>query len=126
MDQRYPEAFAVEVETSEGVAVLVLRGELDVAAQSRFAEALASVEGGFARIVLDLAELTFVNAAGIGLIRGAMKLARLRGAEFVLASPNPHVKRILELAGVTTGSAGTEPRPIVLPLPSRAYERVAH
>jgi len=120
-----PMLFAVEVTRGEAEAVLVLHGELDLCGQPQFVAALAKVEGRFPRVVLDLAELTFIDAGNIGVIYRACRAAKEVGGEIVLRSANPHLFRILELTGLPTFSSHEELRPIVLPLPSRAYERLA-
>ena len=106
--------------------MLKLRGELDVSTQQQFAGALAGVDESVARIVLDLSDLTFIDCANIGLIYQSRILAGLRGTHLELRAPNPHLRRILELTGLTAGrSDGDGIRPIVLPLPARAYDRPA-
>lgn len=119
------ELFTVEVGRAEGEAVLVLHGELDLCGQPRFVAALAKVEGRFPRIVLDLADLAFIDAGNIGVIYRACRAAKEVGAEIVLRSASPHLFRILELIGLPTFTSQEELRPIVLPLPSRAYEHLA-
>lgn len=123
----FPVSFAVEVSSFEGEVVLKLHGELDSWAQPQFAAALAGIEASHACVVLDLADLDFVDAGSMGLIQQARKRARLRGTDLVLRSPSPHLSRILELTGLSPGvSSHAELNPIVLPLPSRAYERAGH
>jgi anti-sigma B factor antagonist len=117
-------AFTVDVDTRPGETVLRLHGELDLWTQPEFVAALARVDDDVARIVLDLSGLTFIDAGNIGLIHRSQVRAGLRGTNLVLESPIPNVLRILELTGLCTGATiENEIRPIVLPLPSRAYDR---
>jgi anti-anti-sigma factor len=115
--------FAVDVDDLAGEAVLTLRGELDSWTRHLFVAALADVDDSAARIVLDVSDLTFIDAGSIGLIHRSRTLAGLRGTDLVLRGSDPHVLRILEQAGLF-GGAGNGTRPIVLPLPARAYERM--
>lgn len=120
--QLRPALFTVDVSAIPGETVLTLHGELDISTQQRFAAALAGVDERVARIVLDLSELTFIDCGNIGLIYQARALAGLRGTHLELRAPNPQLRRILELTGLIT-SNGNGSRPIVLPLPARAYDR---
>ncbi len=95
-----PVLFAVETSCSHDEAVLILHGELDLSTQPELVSALADIEGKFACVVLDLADLTFIDAGNIGVIHRACRVARMRGSEVVLRSPNLHLLRILELTGL--------------------------
>ena len=118
--------FAVEVNLVGGEAVLVLHGELDLWAQPQLTAALASVEHSYTRVILDLADLDFIDGGNVILIHRVRERARSRGCELVLRSPNPPVIRILELTGLCQDvPREDELNPIVLPLPSRAYDRAA-
>ena len=116
-------AVDIDVTYSEHEAVVTLHRELDL-------ETRPDLEAAFVRladrdlIVVDLADVTFIDVSNIGLIQGVWRLARSRGADLVLRSPRPHVSRILELTclGPMPGSPEIV-RPIVLPLPASAYER---
>lgn len=125
VERANPTLFSVELSRGEAEAVLVLHGELDLCGQPLFAAALAKVEGSFRRVVLDLTDLTFIDAGNIGVIYRACRAAKELGGEIAFRSPNPRLLRILELTGLPTLSSHEELGPIVLPLPSRAYERAA-
>lgn len=120
-----PELFAVDVRSVEGETVLKLHGELDISTQQLFVNALAGIDESVARIVLDLSDLTFIDCANIGLIHQSRIVAGLRGTFFELRSPNPQLLRIMELTGLLPSANGEQLGPIVLPLPSHAYEHAA-
>ena len=90
-------SFSLRVSRSEREAVLFLRGELDCATQHQFVAALARVDEGCPRVVLDLADLTFIDCGNIGVIHTARAAAQTRGAEVALRSPNRLVSRVLQL-----------------------------
>jgi anti-anti-sigma factor len=113
------------VSSVEGEAVLALHGELDISTQQLFVNAFAGVDETVARIVLDLSDLTFIDCGNIGVIHQSWSTAGLRGTFLELRSPNPQLLRIMELTGLLPSANGERPGPIVLPLPSRAYERAA-
>jgi len=95
---RPPEAYALEAgPRAPGAAVLVLRGELDVAAASALREQLAAApERG---LVLDLAGTTFVDSSVLQELLRAREDLRARGARLVLAGAGRPVRRLLELTG---------------------------
>jgi anti-anti-sigma factor len=113
--------FTVEVSAAPDETVLTLHGELDISTQQRFAAALARIDESTARIVLDLSDLTYIDCGNIGLIHQARVLAALRGTHFEIRDTNAQLLRIFELTGFDV-SNGEEIRPIVLPLPARAYD----
>lgn len=81
-----------------GAGVLALRGELDLAGAPvlrRALDALTRTPGE--RLVLDVSQLTFIDASGIRAV--ARVRARLldEGADAVVRHPQPAVRRTLEL-----------------------------
>ncbi len=51
-------------------------------------------------LVLDLARVSFMDSAGLGLILGRYTKAAELGVGFRLMNPNRHIQRILDLAGM--------------------------
>lgn len=90
-------AFFVEREAaSEGVAVIVLRGELDMAAAPAVRSNVDAVASGRG-VVIDLAEVTFVDSSMLKeLLRAAAELDRY-GTRLVLAGVPVAVQRLLDL-----------------------------
>jgi anti-sigma B factor antagonist len=80
--------------------VLSLAGELDLYSAPALREALRrAVERSPKRLVVDLAEVTFVDST----ILGALVEARSQlggGDAFVLAAPGLEVRRALEISGL--------------------------
>ena len=106
--------FSVDVDDLAGETVLTLHGELDFWTQQVFVAALANVHDSVPRIVLDLSDLTFIDAGSLGLIHRSQTLAGLRGTDLALRAPNPKVLRTLELTGLCDGAwNGNGIRPIV-------------
>ncbi len=105
--------------------MLRLHGELDISTQQLFVNALTGVDESIPRIVLDLSDLTFIDCGNIGVIHQTRIVAGLRGTFLELRSPNPQLLRILELIGLLPSANGEPLAPIVLPMPSRAYEYAA-
>ena len=85
------------------VAILSLNGRLDAVSAPRLAGAIAAqIEAGYARLVVDLKKVDFLNSVGIkAMIQGA-QLTRREGGDFRIASTQSSVKQVLVLAGVHT------------------------
>jgi len=75
-------------------------GEVGVAAENQFREALASaISQETPCLVVDLADVPFMASAGVGVLMGIRAVLAARGASLVLASPQPAVARVLEVTG---------------------------
>jgi anti-anti-sigma factor len=95
-----PALFAVECSTNEGETVLTLHGALDIWTQQAFVTALDAVDDNAERVVLDLTDLSFMDARSIGIIHRARTLAEQRGHELLLRSPSRRLSRVLKLTGL--------------------------
>ena len=52
------------------------------------------------RIVFDFNSVTFMDSAGIGLIIGRYKFARMLGAKIELSNLGDSIKKIFEMSGI--------------------------
>lgn len=57
-------------------------------------------QGGFRNFVFDFSRLKFMDSTGIGVMLGRYKNLKRLGAGIYVASPNPHVDKILTLSGI--------------------------
>jgi anti-sigma B factor antagonist len=91
------EQFAVSVSHDRSHAVLEVTGALDLAGAPVLDEAIARAErdGYAAMIVLDLAGVTFCDAAGLGLLVSWHYALRAAGGRLVLTHPSGPVQRLL-------------------------------
>jgi anti-anti-sigma factor len=87
----------VEKSARAGWVVVALRGELDVCTAADGLSALAAPAGAGARIIVDLAELAFMDCYSLGEIRAVRARARRAGGDLVLVGPQPIVLRLLVL-----------------------------
>ncbi len=96
-DVRSPSPYSIaEGESNERVRVLVLEGELDLAAAPRLRERVDETPPGRA-LVLDLARASFIDSAVLKeLLRARAELAE-RDVRLVLAAVAPPVRRLLDL-----------------------------
>jgi anti-sigma B factor antagonist len=89
----------LQTEIVGDTAHVAVRGEVDVATTPQLRELLHGlVQDGVHHIVLDCTELAFLDSSGIGLLVATRK--RLTDGELVIDSPQPHVRKVLELTGV--------------------------
>ena len=52
------------------------------------------------KIVMDFDNVSFMDSAGIGMILGRYKTAKLVGGTLNLSNVNPTIKKVLEMSGV--------------------------
>ncbi len=83
--------------------VLELAGELDVVGATTLAEEIEAILAhGPDRLVVDLAELDFVDSAGLATLVHGHNAAEAAGTEFVLASPTRQCSELLEITSLRT------------------------
>jgi anti-sigma B factor antagonist len=90
-----------------GATVVALCGELDVASSQELSDELAElIEGGTTDLVIDLAQLAFIDSTGLSAILRANR--SLERGHLVLREPSPMVRQVLEISGLT-GALRIEP-----------------
>lgn len=96
--QANPCALKVAAHSRRDEIVLVFSGEADVAAGPLLAHALtqASVHAP-SRVAVDLSGLEFIDTHCLSIIFGTQDKLRARGADLVLRSPQPSVRRLLDI-----------------------------
>ena len=85
-----------------GCVVVALRGELDVCTAADGLSALTAPAAAGARVVVDLAELAFMDCYSLNEIMAVRAQARRAGGDLVLAGPQPIVLRLLDLCDATS------------------------
>lgn len=93
--------FHAEVQPGDAAVVLRLHGELDMATSALLDEAFAAAfDGGTQAMVVDLADLSFLDSTGIAALLSAWRRAQDEGRSFLVRSPRRPVLRALRLTGV--------------------------
>ena len=84
---------------SEGeVEVVTLVGDLNAAiAGTTHEEIQGVIDSGRARLVLDLAQVRFVDSSGLSVLVAALKAARAAGGDVALAGLRPEVRSVIQL-----------------------------
>jgi anti-anti-sigma factor len=87
--------------TDETGVAIVLRGVMDAASAPLLrTELLRLHEQGYRHVVLDLAEVSFVDSAGLGVLVVALKRFRADGGNVVVRRPHRQVARLFEMTGL--------------------------
>jgi anti-anti-sigma factor len=89
--------FAAAVTLDAGRAVVTLHGELDLMNTGALAACFAGISPAVNEVVLDLAELDFIECCGLRAIVAATRAAAERGGSLSIRAPRPHLRRLLDL-----------------------------
>src|SRR6201996_7160154 len=86
---------------SYGKATVRVRGELDIAtADQAYAYLRDVVDNQNGPVMMNLSELTFCDAAGLGVLARVAGHARRSGRAVKLAAPRPALLRIMHITGL--------------------------
>ena len=106
-----PQPFHCQVSLVEDRAVVTARGEIDLAtAPSLLREVRACLSLRVVGVIVDFANVTFLDSAGVRTLLIAHHEAAERGVTFVLASLPPQARRVFEVTGLAE-SFGLVTRP---------------
>jgi anti-anti-sigma factor len=119
-DGRDVDTFHVEIAPDRDVVRVSPVGEIDMStADELAAEMRALRQSGFACVVLDLRETTFIDSTGLHAILDEHAAAKADGGNFAILPGPPEVQRIFEVSGLETrlpfldgaaGNNGATPR----------------
>ena len=79
-------------------ATVVLDGAIDIATAPAIRRLLmAAISGGDAHLAVNMSGVTFIGAAGIGVLVAAANRARQAGGGLSLLAPSRQVRRLLDV-----------------------------
>jgi anti-sigma B factor antagonist len=88
----------IQVETTDGVAILRVRGDVTSASETAFGDAYTqAVEDGAGTVILDFSGLEYMNSGGIGLLVTLLVRAQRGGQQLFASGLNEHYRQILSL-----------------------------
>jgi anti-anti-sigma factor len=88
----------IDAHDHDGVAHVVLTGELDLSTIDKVEQELSRVEGeGPAVVALDLSRLTFLDSSGLRVIVSADQRARRENRRFVVVRGPETVQRVFSI-----------------------------
>ncbi|WP_063783161.1 STAS domain-containing protein [Streptomyces sp. XY431] len=95
-----PGELRIEVRRTGTVRIVSVGGELDHDSADGLRTALSGLpEDGLARILVDLAELSFCDSTGVNILLQARQDAELAGVRLEIAAPRPSVVRLFAVTG---------------------------
>lgn len=96
-----PTGFAVDATRGGGEIVVSVVGEVDISTAPLLWECLeAEILTAPERVVLDLAQMDFIDSTGLTVLIRAHKRLSGAGAALVLRSPTPPAARVFAVSGL--------------------------
>ncbi|HEY8544982.1 MAG TPA: STAS domain-containing protein [Acidimicrobiales bacterium] len=92
--------FRAALEVVDGEPMIVVAGEVDLGVADRLWGCIASVVETGGPVVLDFAEVSFIDSSGVNLLTRAYHQLGGRPEAVVVRRPSPQVRRVLEMSGV--------------------------
>ncbi|MGI8506799.1 MAG: STAS domain-containing protein [Solirubrobacteraceae bacterium] len=93
--------FTTEVRSEGRAAIIVVRGELDLASSPELEEQLERVwDSGTELVVIDLRELEFMDSTGLSVIVRAHQRLTEEGRVLSLVKGSQQVQRLFDVTGV--------------------------
>ena len=87
------------VSEGEDLALLRVAGEIDLCSSFSFREQLSrAVDGGAARVVLDLRGVSLIDSAGLSVLAATARRLFLEAREFAVICPEGRLRRVLATA----------------------------
>lgn len=86
-----------------GCTVLALRGDLDTSGRAELSSRLAAMASCGPWVIVDLADLAYIDCGSLGVLVGARERAQLAGGDVLLAGPRGAVAWMLLLTGRAVG-----------------------
>ncbi|MFJ2504190.1 STAS domain-containing protein [Microbacterium sp. AGC62] len=91
----------LSTDTRDGYAVIALSGRLTASGAPLLRNAVGDlVTAGEPHIVIDMAELAFVDSSGLGALVGGLKSARVAGGDLRIAAVPEAVRTVLRLTNL--------------------------
>jgi anti-sigma B factor antagonist len=93
--------FRIEERVDEGVPVITVVGEIDVATAPHLRESLHRVIAqGQSTVVLDMLAVTFLDSTALGVLVGGLKRCRELGGELHVVVADARIRKIFEITGL--------------------------
>ena len=90
----------VTEEMRQGWCVVTGTGRADAESADKLESALRSAVEGHARVVADLAALTYISSAGLRAVLQAARTAQTKGSEFAVCSLTEFVRKVFDMSGL--------------------------
>jgi anti-sigma B factor antagonist len=103
------DGFTFDADRAGETTVVVLAGELDMAATFRIEPELERLtrDTGVGTLVIDMDGVAFMDSSALGLLLATQQRLQADGIRLIVANPSESVRRILELTGAGDSLAVT-------------------
>jgi anti-sigma B factor antagonist len=97
------EGLLVHNRVDDGVTVVTVTGDVDVATCAALRDSLLQVIAGenFRGLVVNLAGVSFIDSTGIGVLVGVWRRTKATDGDLALASPSRQAQSVLDATGLT-------------------------
>jgi anti-sigma B factor antagonist len=97
------EGLLVHNRVDDGVAVVTVTGDVDVATCAALRDSLLQViaDENFRGLVVNLAGVSFIDSTGIGVLVGVWRRTKATDGDLALASPSRQAQSVLDATGLT-------------------------
>ena len=86
---------------NETACLLSVEGEIDVYTSPHLKERVVELaEGGIKHLILNLAQVEYLDSTGLGVLIGGLKRLREGEGNLVLVGPGMRILRIFEITGL--------------------------
>jgi anti-anti-sigma factor len=93
----------VEITQRGSVVLIAVEGTVDTLTTNELNTLFEKqVESGRIRLVTDLSGVDYLASAGLRLLLTTASRVRQKGGELKVAAPNENVRRVMEMAGIST------------------------
>ena len=93
------EELQIHTENIDDGVILRPVGEIDLSSAAHLRQQLGEVQGGQpARLVINLAEVPYMDSSGVATLVEAMQISRRTGTKLILCSMQDKVRSIFEIA----------------------------
>ncbi|QOJ13500.1 MAG: STAS domain-containing protein [Planctomycetia bacterium] len=97
-----PDNLRIRVETSDGVSVLSLEGEIAFSNAPALLEQAARVAGAGARhLIVDLSQVSYLDSSGVGTLVQIKRMVEQAGGGLALAALQPRVLGVFQITNLT-------------------------
>jgi anti-sigma B factor antagonist len=102
MTRQMPPEFALTEDSIDAERhIVAVRGEIDLFTAPELKQKLTdAIEGGKTRIVVDLAQTTFLDSTALGVLIGAVKRLRTRDGALVIINVDQNIAKTFEITGL--------------------------
>jgi anti-anti-sigma factor len=116
---------AIQVRDEPGYVLVTLVGEIDFAAVAGLRERLFALTASGRQVVADLDRVSFIDAAGIGVLAGAARRAAVHGSTLHVVCARRQTRRLFRLTGLDrvvslAGDITEALQLLAAPVPARA------